>query len=320
MDSEIQTLNVGDFQDRFIRKPVQGMVMQTTPIQIYPLDWSTANISFPTPIFRIPYNFLLIIEQGVCRQQLDNQFYDNERGDVFLGREGQLCAINHMSADLRGYFIYVANELLPRVCPDAMQLRFFSMREQLRLSESELAWTLRCADLLYDSASQPNRDLDGECALVQALLRRIYATARRAPDFAPEDRAAEITLQFRQLVYQHYRESRDVSFYASELAVSENYLNRCVKRRTEKSAKEYINEVTIYQSQVLLQNPTREITDVAYDLNFSDPSYFARLFKRVTGQTPREYRQQWMHGSSAFPPDSSHSPGDSSGNAPDSSG
>jgi AraC-like DNA-binding protein len=77
--------------------------------------------------------------------------------------------------------------------------------------------------------------------------------------------------------------------------VSENYLNRCVKYTTNKPPKQHINEVVIYHSKVLLQDPNKDISQISYDLNFTDPSYFGRLFKQLTRQSPTEYRNSIRH-------------------------
>ncbi|MCR9145062.1 MAG: helix-turn-helix domain-containing protein [bacterium] len=296
MPDDFPLLDARGFQERYIDPAPHDVPLQDTPLQIYPLAWSAKVIRYPTLIHRIPYNYLVVVREGFVEQQLDNQFYRIEKNDVILAREGQLSALLDMSPDVDGYFIHVANSVLPRVCPDEMQLKFFSIREHLSLRPDELAWVMRCADLLSESATTDPRDFSVEFALLQALLRRIYGASNES--FAPVNRGAELCFQFKQLVYASYRDQREVGFYAAELAVSENYLNRCVKKLTGKSAKEYINEVAIYQSQVLLQDMTREIADVAYALNFSDPSYYGRLFKRVTGSTPREYRAGLSHDSS----------------------
>ena len=245
-------------------------------------------MELPTTIHRIPYNFLLVVQAGSVAQQLDSENYNLCEGHILLGREGQLAAVREFSPNVEGYFFMMANQILPAICPDEMQLKFLSMLEHQILDESNLDWVLRASALLHDATRLEQRDPDTEYPLMQSILRRVYAIS--SAEFAPLDRGAELALQFKRLVQEYYSGQREVGFFADELAVSENYLNRCVKKLTGKSAKEYINEVTIYHSQVLLQDFTKSVADDAFDLNFAEPSYFGRLFKRVTGQTPGEYR------------------------------
>ena len=58
--------------------------------------------------------------------------------------------------------------------------------------------------------------------------------------------------------------------------------------------KEWINKVNILQSQLLLQDLTKSISEIAFELNYGDPSYFGRLFKKIAGVTPSEYRTAFM--------------------------
>lgn len=104
------------------------------------------------------------------------------------------------------------------------------------------------------------------------------------------NRSAEVTFNFKELVYKHYKEHPTISFYAAALSVSENYLHRCVRETIGESPKEWINKVSILQSQLLLQDLTKSISEIAFELNYGDPSYFGRLFKKITGVTPSEYR------------------------------
>ena len=63
---------------------------------------------------------------------------------------------------------------------------------------------------------------------------------------------------------------------------------------TNKPPKQHINELLINHSKVLLQNLSKDISQVAFELNFADPSYFGRLFKQLTKLTPTEYRNDFM--------------------------
>ena len=82
---------------------------------------------------------------------------------------------------------------------------------------------------------------------------------------------------FKELVYKNYLEHKSVLFYADALSVSENYLHRCIKETIGEGPKEWINKVNILQSQLLLQDLTKSISEIAFELNYGDPSYFGRL-------------------------------------------
>ena len=104
-------------------------------------------------------------------------------------------------------------------------------------------------------------------------------------------RRQEIAISFKQLVHLHYNKEKSVNFYADKLAVSVNYLNRCVSSVFKKSSKQLILEVAIIHSQLMLLETNKSVASIAYELEFEDPSYFTRLFKKIVGISPTEYRK-----------------------------
>ena len=56
-----------------------------------------------------------------------------------------------------------------------------------------------------------------------------------------------------------------------------------------------IIEARILLAEILLIDSVKDVSEIAYELNFNDPSYFSRLFKKITRQTPIAYRKKHMH-------------------------
>jgi AraC-like DNA-binding protein len=55
---------------------------------------------------------------------------------------------------------------------------------------------------------------------------------------------------------------------------------------------QYINSKKVERAQLLLYTTDIPVKEVAYELGFNDHSYFIRMFRKVTGITPQEYRRQ----------------------------
>ena len=62
------------------------------------------------------------------------------------------------------------------------------------------------------------------------------------------------------------------------------------QKETGKSAQTYIQQKVIDVAKELILNPSKSISQVAYELGFQYPQHFTRLFKKIVGQTPNEYR------------------------------
>lgn len=172
-------------------------------------------------------------------------------------------------------------------------LDFFMIDPVLKLKDSDCGWVHNLCKLLYQefSSNSPNEQIGNN--LVQALLNKIVQLSKSMRILS---RTQLIAIQFRQLVFRNFDTEKSISFYADSLSISGNYLNRCVKSVFKKSCKEILVEVAILNSQILLINSTKSVSEICFELNFEDPSYFTRIFKSFTGLTPTEYRQNFSHG------------------------
>ena len=97
---------------------------------------------------------------------------------------------------------------------------------------------------------------------------------------------------FLALVNRHYKTRHDVQFYADQLNVSPNYLNKLSKTNLGASAKDFIFNRIISEARLLLRLTPVNVNELAYKLGFNDPNYFIRCFKKYCGITPKEFQNQ----------------------------
>lgn len=97
---------------------------------------------------------------------------------------------------------------------------------------------------------------------------------------------------FFEIATQKVEKILGVSDFAKKLNVSTNYLSDTVKRETGKTPTQIIKERTILEAKSLLRNTTLNVSEVAYFLNFEDPSYFAKYFKNATGISPSNFKEK----------------------------
>jgi AraC family transcriptional regulator, transcriptional activator of pobA len=81
-----------------------------------------------------------------------------------------------------------------------------------------------------------------------------------------------------------------VAWCASELNLSANYLGDLVKKETGRSAQEHIQNKLIDVAKERIFDPSKSVSQVAYELGFKYPQHFTRLFKQRVGHSPNEYR------------------------------
>jgi len=95
---------------------------------------------------------------------------------------------------------------------------------------------------------------------------------------------------FKSLLNKNHKELTSVKEYANLLNITPNYLNIVVKETTGLTANELIQKRIILEAKRLLINNRSDIAQIAFGLGFKDASYFARFFKRSTGLSPTQFR------------------------------
>lgn len=130
-------------------------------------------------------------------------------------------------------------------------------------------------------------------SLIYIILNEIDdAHQKQNPDTDQEtDKNAHILTQFKSLLSEHFIEEREVSFYADKLHLTPKYFSTLIREVSGKTAGAWINEMVLLEAKVRLQNHKQSIAQIAYDLNFSDPSHFGKFFKKHAGVSPKEYRE-----------------------------
>jgi AraC family transcriptional activator of pobA len=126
-------------------------------------------------------------------------------------------------------------------------------------------------------------------ALIAVEIGRFAASRARSGNVTLS--LADATLEaLQRLVEDSFRQQRQIGFYARALAMTADRLNDHVKRVTGVTAGHLIRQRVLTEAKRELVFTGRAIHDIAYDLGFTDPSHFARFFRKQTGMTPHDFR------------------------------
>ena len=106
---------------------------------------------------------------------------------------------------------------------------------------------------------------------------------------ATRSREQTIFDRFIQLVNQHCREEHKISYYADRMCLTERYLGTVVRQTSGTTAKDWIDRALITQAKVLLRHSNHSVLQISEELNFPNPAFFSKYFKRLTGITPSEF-------------------------------
>ncbi|SCK08736.1 helix-turn-helix domain-containing protein [Vogesella sp. LIG4] len=126
------------------------------------------------------------------------------------------------------------------------------------------------------------------CALLVWLGRQL-PQGEGQQDRLP--RGSQHLQRFVALVERHYHQHWPVSSYAHQLGVSTAYLNGICRQQAGQTALQLIHQRLLLEAKRLLVYTALNVNQIADQLGFSEPAYFIRFFKRLTGQTPSRLRK-----------------------------
>jgi len=98
--------------------------------------------------------------------------------------------------------------------------------------------------------------------------------------------------KFFHLIEENNQKNLLLSDYALMIGVTPNHLTQTVKILTGKTSSQIIKAKQLLEIKRLLAHTTLSISEIANQLNFEDQSYFTKFFKRETGWTPLQYRNE----------------------------
>ena len=127
-------------------------------------------------------------------------------------------------------------------------------------------------------------------ALIAIEVARLAVSRARSGivTLAPADATVEALCR---LVEEHFRKERLIGFYAEKLAITPDRLNDHVKRVSGVTAGHLIRQRVLTEAKRALVFSGQPIHEISYDLGFTDPSHFARFFRKQTAMTPQEFRE-----------------------------
>ncbi|SHG39232.1 AraC family transcriptional regulator [Pedobacter caeni] len=104
-------------------------------------------------------------------------------------------------------------------------------------------------------------------------------------------RPSQLTRQFRSLLLQNFKTLKGPAEYAAKLNISLTYLNEVVKSNTGFPVSYWIHHEIILEAKRLLYYTDLSLKEIAFELGFTDHTYFSRLFTKVAGVSAGKFRK-----------------------------
>jgi AraC-like DNA-binding protein len=269
---------------------------------------SVIDLSNTKPVrhIRKNYGFYAIFLKDVkCGDvRYGRSYYDYQEGTLVFISPGQIAGDddNGETFQLKGWCLMFHPDLL-RGTPLAQKMReytFFSYEanESLHMSERERQTVINS---FLEIKEELERSIDKHSKpIITASIEVLLNYCMRFYDrqfITRENVNKDMLARFEQLLDTYFESDNpqtiglpSVQYCADRLHLSANYFGDLIKRETGKSAQEYIQLKLIDRSKDKLYNPNKPVNEIAYELGFKYPHHFSRLFKKVVGCSPSDYR------------------------------
>lgn len=246
--------------------------------------------------------YALFLKNGAqCSLKYGRKNYDYQDGTVVSFAPGQVVEITdetETGPKVKGLLFHPDLLYGTPLASKINKFDFFSYvpAESLHLSESEkekfnFFLNLIRNELAYPVDSHSANVLSAHIYLLLEHLDRFYDR-----QFITRHKVnSDIVEQFRSNIAEYFSESKievlpSVSYFAEKASLSAGYFSDLIKKETGVTPKDLISLQLISEAKKRLAETNVDISVIAYNLGFDYPAHFTRMFKRLTGQTPTEYR------------------------------
>lgn len=101
--------------------------------------------------------------------------------------------------------------------------------------------------------------------------------------------------KMKKYITQNYDQNLTLALLSERFGFSYHYLSHYFNKQAKEGFSEYLNRIRIQRACELLKENEKSISEISRQIGYSDHAYFCRVFKKMTGQTPTDYRriQKW---------------------------
>ena len=248
--------------------------------------------------FVFPHIILTLILSGSARAMYDMRLFTHHKNDLTIILPGHVMHPLECSDDFTYALLFISPKMLDdlRFHTFSHDYEKFNSAPFCSLTDEQAAHLLAIVDQLAIIANHTERELPHRYQALLAQLAVGYEFLnyyRRDQDRQwAENRYADTFKRFCDLVVKHYRESREVQYYADLLELTPKHLSKVIHTATNGlSPVKWIEQYVTAQAKRLIETrSTQTLQEIAYMLGFTEPTAFYRYFKRATGMTAKQYR------------------------------
>ena len=163
---------------------------------------------------------------------------------------------------------------------------------QIKACESDIATARHIIDTIWQVVRQTDYNRQTVSSLVAAMMHHYDGIYRQHIDLLKASQSREQTIfdRFISLVNQHATNQHQIGFYADKMCLTERYLGTVIRQASGTTAKEWIDRALVEHIKIELIHTDKSVAQISDEMDFPNASFFSKFFKRLSGQTPLEYK------------------------------
>jgi AraC-like DNA-binding protein len=191
------------------------------------------------------------------------------------------------------WVIRFKSEFIPEITFHLYYYYHYNANLQMQPGQCFKEMTSLC-ELMYNETQQDDPNYAFIQHLLSALFIKIEAERkRRERGNGQTAKTQNITFKnFLKILEENFRRPEGVEFYAEKLFMTSRNLNLICQNILQQSVSEIIETRKMIEAKNLLITTDKSISEIGYELGYNEKSYFTTAFKRKSGQTPSEFREE----------------------------
>ena len=251
----------------------------------------------PSYPFKLTFTLVMFCLRGTMRVRLQLKEYVLSENDVLVVLPGTIGECLEVSAEAKVAVIGMSGHRLWKGQQSSLSmafLRFLTATPLIHISSTQMEECMILYHLMRKKLEQPGYKFKLEAIAgylqvffyngCQWLLEYDRQQVRKV-----ESRQEKLFEAFLELVQTHYREHRNMCFYAEKLCLTPKYLSQVIWEVSDRHAPDWIRDYVILEAKALLKSGRYTVQQVGDFLNFANASFFGKYFKAAVGCTPRQY-------------------------------
>lgn len=244
------------------------------------------------------YYTVLVIVEAKGFHKIDFTTYELKNHQIFFVAPGQIHQVIESKKSVGFSLVFSEEFLIENSIPISFieNLHLFNNYGFSPPLEPKEKQFNKIIDLMEQIYTLNISDSKMKYLSIGSYLKLLLIECNNICDIHPMDaendsRSNSIVKSFREEVDKHYKVEHSTKFYADQLFITPDHLNRVIKSKIGKSAKEYIQTRIITEAKRLLYFTDLTSREIGYELGFSEPANFSAFFKNMEGYPPSKFKK-----------------------------